>query len=607
MIRYLLLAAAAAEAAVVEYVWEARFVFLAPDGVEKMIGTINGEYPGPEIRVKKGDTVKVQVTNDLANTGLTLHWHGILHAGWFDGVASGTQCPIGEKETFTYEFEANEAGTYWWHAHTSTLRAPSLIGPLIVEDDMPEPFEYDEELTVLLTDHWNQKDDRTLVEGLRQQQFKWVGDPQTLLLNGRGCALSNWTACQEAGVEPAYLDVEPGKTYRLRLINGGAMQFMTATVEGHNVTVVEMDGRYVEPFQVRDVDVNTGNRVSVLLEAKGQTSGSYWVHVQTKFRDTLIHGYAVLRYSNDTTLPDSDPPTEASYPEADVYSDAAYVGAASDHYVDFYNGIVAHPDAAATDPCPDTDDRFFVVTNSQERMDRFGLVSYTPYTFESGGAAYWNGSANVDPLFAETYGFYGNVEVDGSSAADGYLKWPVHVTVDADDLPSATGTAADLPATPIQLSLYYGLDPQYPAMFSLDLGAVVTVVVQNARTLNGKLEQHPWHLHGHAFWVLAHGVGLWNVSPSLAFFREFICLILPPRGRRLTARTSTPSIRRRWTSSRCCRGPGRRSASWPTAPAPTASTATSPGTSRWATPSTSRPVRRTRSSRLLPTFPSAAL
>ena len=501
--------------------WDVRFQFLSPDGVEKMIATVNEEYHSPEIRVNKGDMVSVAVTNDLSNTGLTIHWHGITGNGWYDGVAHGTQCPIGGKETFTYEFEAHQHGTYFWHAHTATLRAPSLTGALIIEDP-DEPFTYDDEFTLLLSDHWNLKDDRLLVEGLRQQAFKWVGDPQDIMINGQACAAGAWSSDECAALEPAVFNVTAGMTYRLRLINAAAMSFLNFAVEGHSFTVVEIDGHYVEPYTSTSIELNTGNRVSVLMTAD-QDVANYWATASTRFRDNLRTGSAVFRYAGaDEALPTTDVPAQ-SEPVALAYSDATYIGA-GEVLVAAQNAIVAHADEVSTDPCPSYYDRLFVVVNSQERMDRAGLTSYTSYTFEEGGAEAWASSSNVDPDYADTYGWYDYKEVDGLDSSSGYLKWPVHVTVDADDLPDPTGTAADYGATPIQLGLYYGVEHDYPAVYDLELDDVVDVVIQNSRALNGKLEQHPWHLHGHSFWVLASGTGIWDAT-----YRDDFNTVNPPK------------------------------------------------------------------------------
>jgi hypothetical protein len=108
----LLLAAAAggrdsrAEAAVLEYDWVVGYLAAAPDCVEKMVITINGQFPSPTIYAVEGDTLVVKLKNNLPTEGVSIHWHGIRQRGtpFYDGSAFVSQCPINPGETFTYKF-----------------------------------------------------------------------------------------------------------------------------------------------------------------------------------------------------------------------------------------------------------------------------------------------------------------------------------------------------------------------------------------------------------------------------------------------------------------------------------------------------------------------
>src|ERR1700693_3547162 len=84
--------------------------------------TFNGTVPGPELRVKTGDRVMVTLVNHLPDA-TSIHWHGIIVPNAMDGVAGITQDGVKPGATFTYEFVANEAGTYWYHSHQEIGRA----------------------------------------------------------------------------------------------------------------------------------------------------------------------------------------------------------------------------------------------------------------------------------------------------------------------------------------------------------------------------------------------------------------------------------------------------------------------------------------------------
>ncbi|KAM7531876.1 hypothetical protein LguiB_035286 [Lonicera macranthoides] len=99
----------------------------------KSILTVNGQFPGPRIIAREGDTVLIKVANHVQNN-VTLHWHGIrqLRSGWADGPAYITQCPIQTGQTYVYNFTiTGQRGTLFWHAHISWLRA-TLYGPIVI-------------------------------------------------------------------------------------------------------------------------------------------------------------------------------------------------------------------------------------------------------------------------------------------------------------------------------------------------------------------------------------------------------------------------------------------------------------------------------------------
>ena len=108
--------------------------YKSPDGVNKSVILINGQFPGPMIEANWGDTIQVTVHNNIDNEGTSLHWHGILQKGtpWFDGVPSVQQCPIAPGKSFTYTFNAEIYGTTWYHSHYSAQYADGLLGPLII-------------------------------------------------------------------------------------------------------------------------------------------------------------------------------------------------------------------------------------------------------------------------------------------------------------------------------------------------------------------------------------------------------------------------------------------------------------------------------------------
>ncbi|KAF9616218.1 hypothetical protein IFM89_028994, partial [Coptis chinensis] len=175
------------------------YLFWSPDCVENVVKGINGQYPRPTIRAKAGDTIVVHLHNKLHTEGVVIHWHGI-----------------------------RQAGTYFYHGHYGMQKSTGLYGSLIVDvaDGEKEPFHYEGELNMLLSDWWHQNVHEKEI-GLSSNPFRWIGEPQSLLMNGRGqfnCSLadhlSNSSVCKIRGGEqcaPPILHVQPNKTYRLRI------------------------------------------------------------------------------------------------------------------------------------------------------------------------------------------------------------------------------------------------------------------------------------------------------------------------------------------------------------------------------------------------------
>ncbi|KAJ8422144.1 hypothetical protein Cgig2_026687 [Carnegiea gigantea] len=181
--------------------WSVEYTYWAPDCEERVVMAINGQFPGPTIRACAGDTLHIELTNKLSTEGVVIHWHGIRQVGtpWADGTASISQCAINPGETFTYRFKVDKVGyfdmlqpgTYFYHGHYGMQRSAGLYGSLIVDlaGGEKEPFHYDGELNLLLSDWWHKSTHEQEV-GLSSKPFRWIGEPQDELVGkgkGGGC------------------------------------------------------------------------------------------------------------------------------------------------------------------------------------------------------------------------------------------------------------------------------------------------------------------------------------------------------------------------------------------------------------------------------------
>lgn len=195
--------------------------------------------------------------------------------------------------------EAGDAGTYFYHAHVG-FQAVTAHGALTVIDIGPPPYQYDEELTMLLTDYFNKTDD-VIESGLVSQPFVWSGEPNAVLLNGVGVSVG-----EEAGTGACQLpvvSVEPGKRYRLRFIGGTAISMVQIAFEGHDtLEVIAADGQYTKPYRTSYMQVSPGQRFDAILQTKSAaeltSQTDFVIQYETRARPSLIRSYGILRYLN---------------------------------------------------------------------------------------------------------------------------------------------------------------------------------------------------------------------------------------------------------------------------------------------------------------------
>ncbi|KAF9951985.1 hypothetical protein BGZ72_006586, partial [Mortierella alpina] len=161
----LALVSAVSHAAIVTYNWNITYVNANPDGRYKrrVIG-VNGVFPPPPINVTRNDTLVINVINQL-DVPTSLHAHGLFQTGnvHMDGAAMVTQCPIPAGANFTYTIPIEQYGTYWIHGHFKGQYVDGLRAPLIIHNNIKEPYQYDDEYTVAFSD-WYYEEHPVLFE-----------------------------------------------------------------------------------------------------------------------------------------------------------------------------------------------------------------------------------------------------------------------------------------------------------------------------------------------------------------------------------------------------------------------------------------------------------
>jgi iron transport multicopper oxidase len=251
------------------YNFTATWVNANPDGVhERRVIGINDQWPIPTINVTKGDRVIVDLYNDLGTQNVSLHWHGLFMEGQNaqDGPVWITQCPQSPEDSsfaFRYNFTVEQAGTYWYHSHVGGQYPDGLRGVFIVNDpEDPYKDEYDEHIWFTVSDWYHEEIPDLLPDFLSVYNPTGAEPiPSNILFNDT----LNTT-----------IKVEPGKTYKLSIINIGAFVSQYVEIMNHTMEVIEIDGVYTEKSDPIDLlYITSAQRYSVLLKTKDDASTNF--------------------------------------------------------------------------------------------------------------------------------------------------------------------------------------------------------------------------------------------------------------------------------------------------------------------------------------------
>jgi len=259
----------------------------------------NGQVPGPTLRVRLGDTVRVNFTNRLPQE-TTIHWHGVRVPNGMDGVPHLTQPPVQPGEHFVYEFTPKDAGTFWFHPHvrSSEQVERGLYGVLVVEDESPPPYSQD---VVWVLDDWML--DET------GQIFPQFNTPHDLAHDGR------WgNTITVNGRTDGVLVARPGERIRLRLVNSANGRVFKPDLGALSAEVVAVDGLYARaPFPYAGFELAPGNRLD--LDIQIPSASIVPVMVVDRFYPPLPHALATVRVEGEPVAPASFPsPAHASVP-----------------------------------------------------------------------------------------------------------------------------------------------------------------------------------------------------------------------------------------------------------------------------------------------------
>lgn len=292
--------------------------------------TVNGTVPGPILRFREGQDAIIRVSNTLDET-TSIHWHGILLPPEMDGVPGVSFAGIKPGQTFTYKFPLIQSGTYWYHSHSGGQEAQGMYAPFIIDPAKPDPFSYDREYTILLSD-WSFMHPMKIIGKLKNDaayfnfQRRTVGD---FIRDSKKAGLSatvkdrlEWMRMRMDATD--ILDVtgstynyllnglspegnwngifQKGERVRLRFIDGAAMTIFDVRIPGAKLTLVQADGQNVQPVAIEEFRISPGETYDVLVEFTEERP--YAIFAETTDRSGFAFGTLSPRTGMRAAIPE---------------------------------------------------------------------------------------------------------------------------------------------------------------------------------------------------------------------------------------------------------------------------------------------------------------
>ncbi|XP_034569620.1 laccase-15 isoform X2 [Setaria viridis] len=488
---------------------------------ETLATVVNGQLPGPAIDVTEGDSVTVHVVNKSPHN-ITIHWHGVKQwlNCWADGVPMITQLPIQPNQNFTYRFHViGQEGTLWWHAHVPFLRA-SVHGALIIRPrngassyPFPKP---DREVPIIIADYWQ----LDLAQAARRMMHGYMyifSNASTI--NGKLGDLFN---CSGVPEDNYVLDVVPGTTYLLRIINAALFAEFYLKIAGHKFTVVGADASYVSPYTTDVIAIAPGETVDALLVADAPPGRYYMVALpnQAPLPETQTPQYTtrgIMQYSNSHSSADGP---------AGLGSDRG-----AEEEEEGSSGDV--PVAPEMPDIHDTITSYYFHSNLTnlyhtvvpQRVDERLFILLSLGSICQHGQSCKRGNSNED-LPTATMNNVSFLNPTGKTPlleAHYYHTGIVDVMQELPDRPPRAFNFTDralIPFGPKEMRL----EPSNKATVVRRFrhGAVVEILFQNTAVLQS--DSNPMHLHGHNMILLAQGLGNFDAAKDVAKYN----LVNPP-------------------------------------------------------------------------------
>ncbi|QUC17819.1 uncharacterized protein UV8b_02060 [Ustilaginoidea virens] len=313
------------------YNWTIAHAELNPDGVYRPMMLINNQFPGPLVECNDGDTITVHVQNKAANA-TSIHFHGLFQNGTnhMDGAVGVTQCPIAPNSTFTYTFRVlGQSGTYWYHAHHSAQASDGLFGPVVIhskDERTLQELEYATDRIIMVQDHYHNTTAELLTDYLQPDKENNEPVPDNPLINGRGMQrcrdFRGWRCDSSSNTSRSVIDLAAGQRHRMRFINVGAFAEFQIQIDEHPFYITEVDGTDVHPEPFHRLNILPAQRYSIIVEANATTQDAYWLRARmvsrcftTRNKRLQSEIRAIVRYASPESKASTREPKSKDWPD----------------------------------------------------------------------------------------------------------------------------------------------------------------------------------------------------------------------------------------------------------------------------------------------------
>ncbi|CAI9098356.1 OLC1v1034988C2 [Oldenlandia corymbosa var. corymbosa] len=445
----------------------------------RVITAVNGQLPGPTLLIQEGDTLVIHVNNN-SPYNITIHWHGIFQklTAWADGPDYVTQCPIRPGRSYTYRFTVTgQEGTLWWHAHVSFLRS-TVYGALIIRprSGRSYPFQQpDGEYPIVLGEWWN----ANVVDVANQAQASGgaPNNSDAFTINGQPGDLF---PCSSGST--TRINVKQGRTYLLRIVNAALNSQHFFKIANHKLTVVAVDAAYTNPYVTDVVVIAPGQTTDVLLTAD-QKPGLYYMaarpYASAPVSADNSTTTAILAYQGASTAPTLVMPVLPALNDTPT---------AHKFYTNL-TGLVTSP--FWTGVPTEVDKHMFITVG-------LGLIpcrnnSCAGPNGQRFAANMNNASFQLPTKMSILQAFFQNVN-------------GIYTT----DFPRQPPVKFDYTNTGLSGNPNLIFTTKSTKVIKLKYNTTIEIVLQNTAILT--TENHPIHLHGFNFFVLAQGFGNYKAS-----------------------------------------------------------------------------------------------